>query len=448
MTKAKRIKSAAAGLAIVALIAAGCSGKPDSSASPKPAQNGGTANGVTEISMVVYSNYEKAIKKAVEDFEKEHSNIKVKLISSPFSQMMETIEIKMNSKSDDLDVLFVDSPLTPNYTLKNYLEPLDQLLGVNPKEMWVQSSIDSASYNGKLMAAPMNSSSQVLYFNKDIFQQKGVPLPDPNMRMTWEQLVDIAKKLTYDTNGDAQPDVYGFSFDQIGRAYQLLPLSDSLGAKMLSDDGLTSAGYTNSPEAVQAFQFYGDLFNKHKVSPRIKKEEAIDYFTSGKVAMFLAANHSLPKIKDSKLNFGVTLHPYFEGKKIATPTGAWNIGISKYSKKKEAAAEFVKYLTADKRGAKTVFELAGTLPASLELLNEIDSDPKYANFPDNVIRIASKEARETAVLRPKSPGYLDWETNMNKAFEDIKHGSDVKKTLDTVVNQIDNQLKKYKSAVK
>jgi len=83
------------------------------------------------------------------------------------------------------------------------------------------------------------------------------------------------------------------------------------------------------------------------------------------------------------------------------------------------------------------------LPAHLELLNEIETNPAYEEFPNNILRIAAKESAETAVLRPKSPGYLEWETIINITFEDIKLGTDVKKALDNAASEVDRLLKKY-----
>ncbi|MNW07116.1 hypothetical protein D3C71_2036600 [compost metagenome] len=64
------------------------------------------------------------------------------------------------------------------------------------------------------------------------------------------------------------------------------------------------------------------------------------------------------------------------------------------------------------------------------------------------MKLAAGEARETAAVRPKTPGYLEWENNVNKAFEDIKNGTDPKKALDDAATLIDSQLKKYQSVVK
>lgn len=429
------------------LLSAGCSGTPGKDSQSVQQDAGST--GTTEISYLANSIWEKPIKKVIEEFEKENPNIKVNLQLSPSTKLTETIEIKLASKAQDLDVISVDVPLTMGYSLKGYLEPLDALIGSDAKQKWIPSATEAGSYQGKLMAAPMNTSSVVLFYNKDLFQKAGIAFPSDQLdyRMTWENVLEVAKKLSKDTNGDNQNDVYGFSFDQVGKAYQLIALGQSKNAKVLSDNGLTATGYTNSPEMVSAFQFYSDLFNKEKVSPKIKREEALDYFISGKVAMFLASTQNMPRIKDAGMNFGIAPHPYFAGGKIVTPTGSWHVGISKYSTKKEASAKFVKYLTLGK-GSQIWFDENGALPASLELLDQIDKDPKYKEFPNSIMKLAAREARETAAARPKTPGYLEWENNVNKAFEDIKNGSDPKKAFDDAATLIDSQLKKYQSVVK
>ncbi|MBS4206693.1 ABC transporter substrate-binding protein [Bacillus sp. FJAT-50079] len=404
---------------------------------------------VTTISYLAHSSWEEPIKKVVAAFEEEHPNIKVDLQLNPYAKLTETIEIKLASKANDLDIISVDAPLTPSYALKGYLEPLEPLLGDGITGEFIQQSVDAGSYDGKLLAAPMNTSSVVLYYNKDLFEEKGIPFPseDINDRMTWEQVVDLAKQLTEDTSGNGQTDVFGFVFDQIGRAYQLLALAEGKGAQVISDDGLVSEGFTNSEKAIEAYQFYYDLFNTWKVSPKIKREETLDYFISGKVAMFLGVTTATVSLEKASMNFGVAPHPYFLDEKVATPTGSWHMGISKYSTKKEAAAEFIKYVTVG-NGAKIWFEEYGALPAKQSFIDEIQKDEKYKHFPDSIMGIAAYEASETAVNRPKTPGYLEWESNFNKALEDIKNGTEPEKALNDAVKIVDRHLQKYQSVEK
>lgn len=62
----------------------------------------------------------------VEAFEAENPDISVKLEMYPYRQLLENIEVKLSSESQDYDVISVDGPLVANYTVKGFLEPLDE----------------------------------------------------------------------------------------------------------------------------------------------------------------------------------------------------------------------------------------------------------------------------------------------------------------------------------
>lgn len=408
-------------------------------------------SGTAEITMITLSDWDKhGLNDVIAGFEKQNPGIKVKLEMYPFRQLFETIEVKLGSKSKEYDVVTIDGPLVSNYSAKGYVDPLEPLLPSRDwQSKWIESSIQAGTYNGKLMAAPMNTSSQVLYYNKDIFAKKGIAPPsfDIDKRWTWEQIIDAAKQLTYDTNGDGQNDIFGFSFEQIGRAYQMLALSESLGAKPLSGSGLTATGFVNSEKSLQAAKFYSDLYNTWKVSPKITAEESGDFFATGKVAMFVGGTWNTGKFNEAKVNYGIAPHPFFAGQKIATPTGSWHVGVSKYSAKKEAAAKFIDYLTVGE-GSKIWFNGNHDLPSNNDILKMINDDKKYDQFPDNIYRIATYEAQHTAVPRPVTPGFLEFESLFNKAYDDIKNGTDPKKALDDIAVQMDRQLKKYESLAK
>ncbi|MFC7394522.1 ABC transporter substrate-binding protein [Scopulibacillus cellulosilyticus] len=407
-------------------------------------------NGVTVIRMMTLSDWNSSLKKIVAQFEKENPTIKVNLETYPYEQLFENTEVKLGSKSRTYDIITVDGPLVANYSVKDYLEPLNHY--ISPKEQrkaWIDSSIKEGTYKGKLMAAPMNTSTQVLFYNKDIFSKRGVKPPEFNIkkRWTWDQVVQAAKKLTYDTNGNRYPDVFGFSFEQVGRAYQNLALSDSLGANVISKDGLTTDGYLNSSKSVQAARFYYDLFNKWKVSPKITANESKEYFKTGKIAMFIGGTWNIKEFSDAKVNFGVAPHPYFKGHKVATPTGSWHLGISKFSTKKEAAAKFIRFLTIGK-GAKMWFDIYQNVPDNRNLLQAINRDPSYDSFPKNVYRLASYEVQHTASPRPITPGYLEFENLYDRTFDDIKNGANPKNALDQSSYKIDRLLEKYRHVVK
>ncbi|WP_010677129.1 ABC transporter substrate-binding protein [Bacillus timonensis] len=407
-------------------------------------KDGNNKNGQNEITLMVLSEWEDTMGKIIAKFEEQNPNIKVKLETHSFDGLFEAIEVKLGSESDDYDVIAVDGPVIANYTVKGYLEPLDTYLEDGISEKWIPSSVEASTYDGKLMAAPMNTSSQVLFYNKDLFEKYGVEPPayDTDKRWTWDQTVDAANKLTIDENGDGVTDVFGFTFEQVSRAYQILPLVQGYGVKVLGESGLDVKGNFNSPEMVQAGEFYYNLFNKWKVSPKVDPLTSVEYFKSGDVAMFVGGTWNTVNFEG--VNYGIAPHPYFEGEEAVTPTGSWHFGIPKFSNKKEEAAKLIEYLTVGE-GADIWYELEGNLPSKKELLNEIETSEEYNEFPKTALKLGAYEAQNTAVTRPVSPGYSEFQSVWLEVFENIKNGQKAEESINNGAAKLESLIKKYES---
>ena len=89
--------------------------------------------------------------------------------------------------------------------------------------------------------------------------------------------------------------------------------------------------------------------------------------------------------KDTELNYGVALHPYFEGGKVVTGCNSWHIGLWNHSKQKDDAAKFVRYLTASPKVALGYVDDYGQVPAHNSAILHVSEDPKFNNFPDIVM---------------------------------------------------------------
>ena len=97
----------------------------------------------------------------------------------------------------------------------------------------------------------------------------------------------MAQKLTQDTDGDGVTDIWGFTWEQTNRIYQLQAMEESLGGQAIGDDGLTVEGVINSQPWVDAYTYYSKAFNEWKFAPP-SDVDAPELFAQGKLAMMIA----------------------------------------------------------------------------------------------------------------------------------------------------------------
>ncbi len=107
---------------------------------------------------------------------------------------------------------------------------------------------------------PATVDNDFIIYNKSLFDKYKVPYPSEDL--TWEEYLDIAKKLTvYKKDGDPVPEVFG----AMGAADRFLVILWEKGGDMFKDNGTASG--LDTPEAFEALKFYRNLFFKYKVEP-------------------------------------------------------------------------------------------------------------------------------------------------------------------------------------
>ncbi len=356
----------------------------------------------------------------------------------PFGRLLETLDIRLGARASTPDIYAVDGPLTGSYAVRNHLLPLDDVFSSEDKTDMQKACIDQGTWGGRLYSAPLVTSSQLLYYNKDLFRRAGVPLPstEPRERWTWERVVEAARKIARPAEG-----VWGILLEQSARPYQVLALANSKGADGISPDGLRATGFVNNTKFVEAMTFYRELFNEWQVSPKgiFDISQATELMGTGKLGMLVGELWNLRFFEAYKnLNYGVAPHPYFAGGKVATPTGSWHIGINPRTENRQAAIAFTRALVGTK-DVNTLFELTRRTPCRRTVYRE-----NAGAFSTAPWRIVLHELANTAVARPKTPGFREYEDILYQALRDIQLGADVKRTLDGAAARIDSELAKYR----
>ena len=179
-------------------------------------------------------------------------------------------------------------------------------------------------------------------------------------------------------------------------------------------------------------------FASYSVEKRLSKTPEL--FGTGKCAMMLGGTFVFDTLKSKfpALDFGVAAHPYFAKGKPVTPTGAWHFGINPRSTQKAATAQFVKDMLSDDINV-LWFKLRPYVPTLKAVWPR-----EAATFNSDLWQIARAELDSTALPRPATPGFREYEDILRVALRDMQAGGDIAPMLTSAAQKIDRELVKYK----
>lgn len=273
----------------------------------------------------------------------------------------------------------------PAWQRAGYLQPLpEEWFPPEQIEAEFAPLVQAAKIDGKYWGLPTAVRTLALFYNIDLFKQNGITAPPE----TWDEFVEIAKKLTV-WDGDRLVRA-GFGMAPDGQDHHLIRevLIRQFGSAPYSED-YRKVLY-NSPEGAQALKFYTDLALVHKVGePDFPFPGVSGYyregFNAGLIAMIIDGSFAIGTIqKGASFRWGVTELPKL------TPEGErynfasfWMHALTPRAQgpELEAAAKFLKFITSEK-AMEIWLKMVGELPARLALLDRPDllADPIYGPF--------------------------------------------------------------------
>lgn len=396
---------------------------------------------VTEIKWISQgpgeNGWEALTKPILEEYEKE-TGVHVNAEFYGFNDLFETLETKFAAGDDEFDVASVDVTYVAKYGNSGYLAPLDSYFSDDEKAQWDDASYQAGVWQGTMYAAPENTSTQELYYNKTLLDEAGVTLPDNDAdnRLTYEQVADLARQVQEKLDPDGSKGLIGFDFQQVSRVYQMNMLPNSMGGKNISDDGLTLDGVVNTQPWIDAMTWYQKLVQDGIASQGYDADSLPDQFYSGNMVFMIGGTWTRGNMScDDEI--GSTYAPCFKGyeDKVATSTGSWYFGVNSKSSKEQAAADFIRWMTLGK-GSDMWLEINGDVPSRLDKQKEL----MESNEASNDMKIAAYEAANTAVPRAVTPQFGEYSTILNNAWEDVRNGADVTETLNSAVEQFDQAV--------
>lgn len=378
---------------------------------------------------------------AIAAFEAANPDIKVNFETVPFDSMVPTIESRVGSQDSSLDLFLVDTPRVPAMANSGYLMDISDRLEAVQAVASDPAQI-ALKYNDTLYALPLWTSTQLMYFNKDLFDAAGIAYPSSEEleRMTYDEAIALAKQVM--AGSDAK---YAFVPEQIDRYYQLQPIFEGNGGGtgLTGEDNLTPD--VANDKWIAAGNFYSSLFAEGLAPRGIAVDQMQSVFTSGETVFYVTGPWRLQAFAEAQdLNFGLAPVPYWADGKPQTPTDSWAVGISPYAAHPEAALKFAEFITLNPEGVGLVLQGIPNIPINSEAYGPYVDWLAGENpaVGEDLKKIMTYELANTSVPRPRSIGYVAFETVLNRAFSDLRNGSDVTATLQQAQQQLESQLRR------
>lgn len=404
---------------------------PDASASQGEAVSPEQKETVT-IRFMQYTasgSQEKTLEAMVKAFEAANPDIKVETEVVEFNNYYTKLNTLVATNSAP-DVFEVGYENFMTYATKDLLLDLTPIIqadtGFDPG-IYKKLAYDAFNYNGKQMGVVESFSNVVLFYNKDLFDQKGVKYPDASW--TWKEELEAAQKLT-----DAKNGVWGtYAPVQFWEFYKTIAQN---GGGIWDQNGNPTL---NSKANVDALQWMLDKANKYHVSPPLnddtfnQPDADLNAFKAGKLAMLRAGIWNFGRFADAPFQWDIALEPGNTQK--AHHFFADALVASKNTKHPEAVWKFIKFMTSDPAAVKKRIEAGWSVPA---LNDENVMAAYYKQTPPESKKVVT-DALDTLVLPPVGPKPEKWNELTGAVGEELDKA---KLGAATVQEALDNAQKK------
>ncbi|WP_350277996.1 sugar ABC transporter substrate-binding protein [Kribbella sp. HUAS MG21] len=368
-------------------------------------------------------------KALIDGFQSANPDIKVEpvdILADDYPQKVTT----MLAGGDTTDVLTMKNVIDySRFATRGQLLPLtDEAKKLDPAQY---SGLNAYDLEGKYFALPYRQDFWVLYYNKTLLKQAGVP-ESKLQNLTWTDYATLAKSLT---KGDGASKVYG-AYQHTWRSVVEATAAAQTGGNLLGGD----YGFFKDQ-----YQLTLDLQKDGVLMPwATARSQKITYntmFSTGKAALmpmgtwYAATLLADVKAGKTKVEWGVAPLPQRESGKATTFGSPTAFAVNKNSKHTDAAKKFVEY-AASEAGATAVAKV-GVTP-SLQSQKILDTYFGLPGVPQDEVAKKAFKPGEVVLEMPVSDKSADIDQILTEEHELIMTGQ---KSLDAGLSEMSKRVK-------
>jgi len=353
-----------------------------------------------KLSVIYMSgNYADAARLIAKEFE-EMTGSSVTVIDAPYASLYEKEFTDLITSGGAYDVFEVASQWDGQFAA--YLEPIDEKLK-NDTELNIKDFIGGVSrvtgiWQGVRFGIPNACDAYGIIYRTDIFKAEGITEKDCS---TWDGYFEVAKKLTKDGMFGSAIAGVKHQLDAYWTARYW-----SMGGHLISKDWKTPLPQRDS--AVKAWKMIIDLMEympKGVMAYDIPDENSM--FLKGKIAMaelwpsLIRGTANDPAQSNVIGKWNVMPYPG------ATPQmSSWGLAISKKSKEKDLAYEWIKFYT-NEANQRLFLKEFGIGPTRSVIYDDPEITKEHADFPNMLISLEGVRSRFRIAQSQETFDFLD-----------------------------------------
>jgi multiple sugar transport system substrate-binding protein len=344
------------------------------------------------------------------------------------TQQREQLVRRLGAEDPSIDIVGMDVIWTGEFANAGWVEEWTGPLKGQVTEAVFPNVIETASYEGKLYAAPFNTNTQLLWYRKDLVKQPP---------KTWDEMIEMAEGLKEAGTIQVQANRYE-GFMVLANA-----LIESAGTEMLSgpeavklEQGPTEKALEVLGKLARGKAAPPTLSTSDEDSARLAFEAGESAFMTNYTFAYASAQGEAPDI--GKV-MGYARFPQVDPNTPSKPPlGGFNLAVSAFSENKDVAFEAAACL-AGKESQKTAVELDGLPPSRSDLYTDKAVTKAYPGFAQLV-----KESIEGSGPRPTTPAYQDVSLAVQRSLHppDKIDPADVESVFDELKSNLEDAVKR------
>lgn len=361
------------------------------------------------------------VEAAIKRFEAKHPGVKVTYVSGIKKEDYSEWLAEKLLAGEEPDVFVVPGTDFNMYAAMGALQDLSDFGNQDKQFSWdvyYPAALDYGRYDGRAYGLPVTSVPTLMFVNKTLLAREGIAIPGNDW--TWQDFLEICRRVTKDTDGDGVLDQFGFyDYD-----WKLAVVTN--GVELFREDG--RASYFASSRMEEAVQFLLQLHNAQR-----GREVTAKDFDMGRVAFrpFTFAEYRTYK----PYPWRIKKYSSFEWDCIKLPAGPSGdnvsnlqtmlMGMSAKSGHRELAWLLLKEICYAPESQQLMLTKTQGLPSRRDV---VEADTSQALFAANApgceemnLRVVS-EVMERAVMQPRFKGYDEAMLRANNELQQVIAG--------------------------